>query len=221
MPSIFLGLVVFLVWYQMTVHATPQNPDPSEFIDFNLNDPSDNVFLGSDDFNSDLADLNVDPANHDTADLSIQSNSPLADTDLWDLASLPDSCKTDDSSTMNGVLRSRDGSSCALPEGRIDLPLGLFQNPEGYLDEKLSLPPVGPGDQQDQGSAKDGDLGFGAFMQNRPSSYTPMEPDSQTCDPRIFGGCTVPLCSNPVTGALESVPGRLYRYTLFNVFPCK
>lgn len=189
-------------------------------LNLNENDPLNVAYLNSDELTWDFSDPVLNPIIQDEADPFINANDPFAGDNLLDLATLPDSCGIKDSPT-NDVLRARDGKSCSPRKDNVDLPSGLFQDPEGYLRENVLPLPTGPSDSLDQGNIKEGDLGFGAFIRNRPFPVTPLEPNLQICDPRIFGLSNVPMCDNHLTGSVAKEPSKIYQYNLINAVPCR
>ena len=220
MPFSFFGLPLLSILNSMLAQAHPESSLFSESIEPNLDNPADDPYLMPAEFTSDFADLALDPANQETADLFVGSNDPFTSTDLWDPALPSDSCPSEEEG-MNGILRARDGASCSLRKDNVDLPVELFENPEGYLQDMLSSPPIGQGDRYDQGSIENGDLGFEDFLRNRRLSIVPLEPNDQICDHRIFGKSNVPMCDNPFTGSVASLPGKGYQFNLIDAFPCE
>ena len=195
--------------------SEPTEPNFNDLVDdaiLNLSedDPLNNAYLNPDEVTWDVFDPALNPINQDEADALINPNDHFAGPNLFDLANLPDSCGSKDSLT-NGVLRARDGASCSPRKDRVNLPNGPFQDP--------SVLPL-PSESLDEGNIEEGDLGFGAFIRNR-FSVTPLEPNPQICDPRIFGLSNVPMCNNPLTGSVAKEPSQIYQYKLINAVSCR
>lgn len=171
-------------------------------------------FWGSDDSSLGLFDLAANPSVQDfgtTSDadpFSISEN--LFASDPMDLTALP-ACGTGGSLTSE-ALYARDGGSCTNPEGTIKLPLELFQDPVGFLRDKIRIPPVGQTNQPtNQGSEDD---------KVPPSAYTTdLKPDEEVCSPDKFGPANIPVCANPYTGYF-SRRDRSLRFNLINALPC-
>lgn len=205
--NLVLGLDLILA------HAQPDN-----FLS-TPNEPVDKTYLNSDEFTSSVPDFALNQSNQGETGFLVDANDPFASTNVLNLITLSDSCGTEDSLT-NGVLRARDGTPCASQEDQVDLPIGLFQDPEGYLRENLPAPPVGQTGQSGQENKEDGDLGFAAFMRNRlrPVSISP-ESNEQICDPKKFGISNTPMCSNPFTGSVAR--DTSFSFMLLDAVPCK
>ena len=201
-------------------HAQPDNFFLSEFMDPTLSEVDDTSW-NSDGLISGLPDFASNQVNQDETDLFPNSDDHVDGTNLWDLASISDSCGIEESST-NDLLPVRDGTSCASQEGKVDLPIELFQDPEGYLRQTLRAPPAGQADQSGQGNKEDGDLGFGAFIRNRfPPISRPLASDDESCDRGKFGVPTTPLCSNPFTGSVNKDMTAGNSFTLTDAVPCR
>lgn len=201
-------------------HAQPDNFFLSDSLESTLNEQVDDTSWNSVGFISSLPDLSLNPADQGETDLFSDANVPVDSMNFLDLASLPDPCGSEESSS-NGPLRARDGASCASREEQVDLPLGLFEDPEKYLRDNLPTPPVGQAGQSGQGN-EDGDLGFAAFMRNRiPSFSKPFNQDDQLCDSEKFHFSTTPMCSNPFMGSVDRNLDLRDSVTLTDAVPCK
>lgn len=215
-----LHLTIGLGWNLALVHAQQDNFFSSDSIEPTLSEQVDDTSLNPDGFTSSLPDYILDQVNEGEADLFLNVDDPVASTDWLNSAALPDSCADEESST-NGLLRTRDGT-CTSGEHQVDLPAGLFEDPEGYLRDKLSAPPVGQADQPGQGNDEPGDLGFAEFMRNRNRPVAiPFGENDQICNPKNFGISTTPMCSNPFTGSVVKDSGFSNSYTLNDAIPCR
>lgn len=223
MHSLPLRFTLFLGLNLMIAHAQPDNlflSEPIEPIEPTLSEQVDDISFSSDGFTPSLPDYALNQINNGDTDLFSDANAPVADMKLLDFATLPDSCGSEDSST-NDPLRARDGPSCVSPEEQINLPIGLFEDPEKYLRDNLLTPPVGQADQFGQGK-ESGDLGFGAFMRDRnPPIPKPLNQDEQICDREKYLLSTTPMCSNPFTGSIDKDPNLDGGFTLIDAVPCK
>ena len=168
----------------------------------------------SDDSSLGLFDLAANPLVQDFSTTSdadpFSISEDLFASDPLDLAALP-ACGIGDSLTSD-ALYARDGGSCTNPEGAIRLPLELFQDPVGFLRDKIRIPPVGQTNQPtNQGSEDD---------RVPPSAYTSdLKPDEEICPPDKFGPANIPVCANPYTGYF-SRKDRSLRFNLINALAC-
>ena len=201
-------------------HAELDNfflPDSSEST---LNQQLDDTSWNSNGFASSLPDFALNPVNQGEVNLFSDANDLLAGMNLVDLASLPDSCGSEESSSDKPI-QARDRASCASRNEQIDLPLDLFKDPKKYLLDNLHTPPVGQAGQSGQGN-EDGDMGFADFMRNRDASFSaPPNPDERVCDPERFSLATTPMCSNPYTGSVDPNVNFRNSFTLTDAVPCK
>lgn len=217
MHSYSLRVTVVLSLNLMLAYAQLDNFFLSESMEPTLNDQ-----MNSDFFTSSLPAFAPDQINQGATDLFPGAIDLAPSTDLLDLASLPDPCGSEES-LSNDLLQARDEEACTSRGGQVDLPIELFEDPEGYLRDNLPTPPVGQADPFGQESKDDGDLGFGAFMRNRnqPAPNLFDDGDDQLCDRRTFGLSTTPMCSNPYTGLVSRDLSTMNSYTLLDAVPCR
>lgn len=214
-----LYFTLILVSSCTRAHAELDNFFLPESSESTVNQPVDDTSWNSDGFTSSLPDFPLKPINQGEIDLFSNANDLLASLNLFDLVSLPDPCESEESSS-NGPIQARDKASCASRNEQVDLPLGLFEDPEKYLRDNLPTPPVGQAGQSGQEN-EDGDLGFAAFMRNRnPSFSAPLNQDERVCDPQKSMANT-PMCSNPYTGSVDQVLNFRNTFTLTDAVPCK
>lgn len=199
-------------------HAQPDNLFLSDSLESTLNEQVDDIHFNSDGFIFSEPDFASNSLNQDETDLFFDANDPVVDPSLLNLATLPDSCGSEESST-DGPLQARDGSSCSSQEEQFDLPLELFEDPEKYLRDDLLHPPTGQAGQSGQG-AEDGDLGFGAFMRNRDAPILEPLQNEQLCDREKFPLSTTPICSNPITGSVYRDVRLRDGFILIDAVPC-
>lgn len=209
----FLGVSAAVLNF-IFVLARPDNSysldslDSLDSLEPSLNDPgSNNLFGDSSELDEFPSDYTVDPLNQDFT------------MDSWDSASLP-KCETQ-SSLTDDFLQARDETSCPTkkPEGNLDFPTGLFQDPLQVLGDGLKTPPVGQQGQPDSGS-EDGDLNFNAFINNRPKAAITYSEDQNICPPEIYGLSTTPVCHYP-NRRMSAAGGQEGGFTLFDVSPCR
>ena len=200
--------------------AQPDNLFLSDSLESTLNEQVDDTLFNSHGFILSEPEFASNSVNQDETDLFFDANDPVVGPSLLNLAKLPDSCGSEESST-DGLLQARDGTSCASGEEQFDLPIGLFEDPENYLRDNLPTPPTGQAGQFGQGM-EDGDLGFAAFMRNRnPPISTPLNQDEQLCDRKRFTLSGTPMCSNPITGSVDGDMNLRNGFTLIDAVPCK
>lgn len=196
-------------------HARPENLFTSEPPQFNLDAPFDDASLqlNSNDVSSESTSLFLDPSDQEigfSSDMDSFGNSNnLLASNSMDLTVLPD-CKSVGSQT-NGGLQARD--EYCPPQGTIDLPTDLFKDPLEYLRDNLGTPLRGQTNQPGQGVRED---------ENTNSIYSKMQyqPNEEQCPTRLFRTSNIPVCENPLTGALQREIGS-NAFRAFNVVPCQ
>lgn len=185
-----------------------ENSYSFDSLDSTLTDPAfDNFYLDSPEFDAFSPNNPVYPLDQDS------------NTYSWDLASLPN-CETQGSLT-NDFLQARDETLCPTnePEGNVNLPTQLFQDPLQYLNDGLKTPPVGQ-DAQPGPGLTDEDFNFNAFVRNRPKAVLNYVEDESICSRRRYGLSNTPVCHYPNRGSTPSA-GVEGEYTLYDVSPCK
>ena len=205
----------FLVINLILAHARSENLFTSESSQFNLDAPFDDasIQLNSNDVSSDSTSVFLDPSDQEIdfpSDMDSFGNfNNLFASNTMDLTALPD-CKAEGSQT-DGGLQARDGS-CQSQE-TIDLPTGLFQDGLEYLRDNLGTPLRGQINQPGQGAQKD---------ENANPVYPQMhyQPNEEQCPTRLFRTANIPICENPLTGALEREIGS-NAFRAYNVVPCQ
>lgn len=189
---------------------------------------------GSDDFlddNANPTDLalspDLDPGEVTTEPSFFDSNDLFPFEDLTSetvpVLQSSSSCQTDVGlSTLDEdfpQLQARDdGPSCASSQGQDNMNsiINLFQDPEGFLREKIptSKPPNGQADQPGQ---FDVDLNSDAFR-NRQSLPGLFEDDDEKCRPYVFGLSNIPVCHDFDNSAMVTyLDGSA---DLYQVEPC-
>lgn len=199
--------VCIAVLHLIFVHARSENLYYFDSFDSDWNDPASNDLFW------DLPEVN-DYSSDYTVDLPTQEFT----TDSWDFASLP-ACDSQ-SSLTDDFLQARDALSCPSkePEGKLNLPTGLFQDPLQFLDNGLKTPPTGLDSQPGSGS-EDEDLNFNSFINSRPASVLNYPEDESICPPRFYGLSNTPVCHHPYRRSSPS-NGEGLAFTLYDITPC-
>lgn len=174
-----------------------------------------NSLWSSDDSSLDLVDPAANSMVGDFGSMSDADSFSNADdlfvSDPVDLTALP-ACGSEGGLTSD-ALQARDVESCTDSEQNLKLPVELFQDPVGFLRDKIRVPPVGQTNppSQDQGSQEN---------EERPSADTPrLEPDEEQCPTDKFGPANTPVCANPYTGYITRGE-RSLEFSLVNAIPC-
>lgn len=203
----FRGVVIAALSF-MSVYGRPENLYSFDSLEPGFTDPtSADLFLDSPELDSFSSVDLIDPLDQDST------------TESWDFASLPN-CETQ-GSLIDDFLQARDGTSCPPkePEGNVNLPTGLFQDPLQFLNDGLQTPPVGQNDQPDSG-IQDLNFDFNAFVRNRPKSILNYPEDNSICPPQMYGLSTTPVCHYSNRGSSPS-DGQEGGLTLYDVSPCR
>lgn len=174
----------------------------------------------SNDLSSSVFDLS---ANQIAPDIEPMSDMvPSSSSDKLFASDLPDEIATLPAcdykrSLPDNVLQARLPDSCQNPEGRgnLNLPSQLFQDPVGYLRDKIRVPPTGQSGSGDQNRDDDP-----ADERSPTSDFTDdLKRDEKRCPVDHFGPSSTPVCSNPLTGWYDPTEPN-GQIELFNIIPC-